>query len=122
MRYVCTDNAPRPIRFPICEYHAVLERRRPLSHGDRMMNRSNGLLDRPSVKNIRRMKDLSHRLCYAPMMDRKDSHSKSIGWIAVCAQRVHEGTAIDFARVRCNAIVDSLVRRTQKRRYGSLDS
>ena len=28
VRYVCADNAPRPIRFPICEYHPVLERRR----------------------------------------------------------------------------------------------
>jgi hypothetical protein len=38
------------------------------------------------------------------MMDRTDSFSRSIGCDAAVAERVHEGTATYFARVRCNAI------------------
>jgi hypothetical protein len=41
------------------------------------------------------------------MMDRNDSFSNSIGCEAACAQRVHEDTAIVFARVRRNAILAS---------------
>src|SRR6266481_6177983 len=92
VRYVCTDNAPRPTPFPICEYHAVLERTRSCSHDDRMMSRPNGLLDRPSVKNLKRMNNLSHRLCIAPMMDLCDSHSTSNICEAACAKRVHART------------------------------
>ena len=76
MRYVCTDDAPRPIRFPICEYHGVLHRRRSRSHGDKIANRSNYLLDRPSIESLKRMNDLSHRLCVAPMMDWTDRHCR----------------------------------------------
>ena len=71
-----------------------------------MINLSNGLLDLPSVNNIQRMNDLSHRLCCAPMMDRNDSFLVSIGCNAACAGRVHkEETPIYFAPVRCNAIL-----------------
>lgn len=76
-----------------------------------MMNRSNGLLDRLSIKILNRMNSLSHRLCTAPMMDRNDRFSISIGCEAACAARVHERTAIYFAAVRCNAILRE-VRRT----------
>jgi tRNA-dihydrouridine synthase A len=41
-----------------------------------MINRSNGLLDRLSVINSKRMNDLSHRLCVAPMMDWTDRHCR----------------------------------------------
>src|SRR2546430_5440360 len=41
-----------------------------------MIKRSGGLLDRPSVKNLQRMTDLSHRLCVAPMMDWTDRHCR----------------------------------------------
>src|SRR5712691_2651370 len=41
-----------------------------------MTNRSYGLLDRPSIKNIKRMNNLSHRLCVAPMMDWTDRHCR----------------------------------------------
>jgi tRNA-dihydrouridine synthase A len=41
-----------------------------------MRNRSNGLLDRPSVKIVQQMNSLSHRLCVAPMMDWTDRHCR----------------------------------------------
>jgi hypothetical protein len=37
------------------------------------------------------------------MMDRTDSFLASISCNAACAERVHEGAAIYFAGVRCNA-------------------
>src|SRR5450631_4115647 len=77
-----------------------------------MTSRSNGLLDRPSVENIKQMNKLSHRLCVAPMMDWNDSFSVSIGCAATCAERVHERTAIYFAGALCGAI---FVRRVQVR-------
>jgi hypothetical protein len=80
-----------------------------------MTGRSNNLLDRLNVKNIKRMNDLSHRLCVAPMMDRNDSFSLSIGCAVACAQRVHEGTGIDFACVRRNAIFSRRVQNSDKK-------
>ena len=41
-----------------------------------MTNRSNDLLDRPSAETPKRMNDLSHRLCVAPMMDWTDRHCR----------------------------------------------
>src|SRR5437879_3900696 len=41
-----------------------------------MTNRSYGLLDRPSVKNVKQMNNLSHRLCVAPMMVWTDRHCR----------------------------------------------
>jgi hypothetical protein len=49
------------------------------------------------------------------MMDRNDSFSLSIGCAAACAQRVHEGTAIDFACVRRNAIFSRRVQNSDKK-------
>jgi hypothetical protein len=43
-------------------------------------------------------------LCMAPMMDRNDSFSISVDCDVACAERVHESTALYFARVRCRAI------------------
>jgi hypothetical protein len=57
---------------------------------------------------LQRMTRSDHLLCTAPMMDRTDSFSISIDCEAACAGRVHEGTAIDFAGVRRNAIFVSL--------------
>jgi len=84
-------------------------------HGDRMASRSNNLLGRMSIKNFQRMNNLSHRLCIAPMMDRNDSFSTSIGCEAACAERVHEGIAIYFARVRCNAIFARLCKASTRK-------
>ena len=105
VRYVCTDKDPARLRSPISEHHVAQERRRSYSLGGKMINRSNSLLDRLSIKKHKKMNNLSHRLCCAPMMDRNDSSSISNGCEAACAQRVHEGTAIVFARVRGNAIL-----------------
>ena len=69
-----------------------------------MTNRSNNLLDLLSGKNFQRMSNLSHRICCAPMMDRNDSFLVSIDCKAARAVRVHEGIAIYFAGVRCDAI------------------
>ncbi len=41
-----------------------------------MTHRSNSSLDRPSVKNVKPMNNLSHRLCVAPMMDWTDRHCR----------------------------------------------
>ncbi len=41
-----------------------------------MLKRSNVLLDRPSVENLERMNNLSHRFCVAPMMDWTDRHCR----------------------------------------------
>ncbi len=41
-----------------------------------MTNRSNGSSDRPGVKNLKRMNQLSYRLCVAPMMDWTDRHCR----------------------------------------------
>src|SRR5882762_3887228 len=41
-----------------------------------MTDRSYGLPDRPSVENLKRMNNLSHRLCVAPMMDWTDRHCR----------------------------------------------
>jgi hypothetical protein len=71
--------------------------------------------DRPDIENLNLMKNLSHRLCVAPMMDRNDSFSLSIGCAAACAQCVHEGTAIDFACVRRNAIFSRRVQNSDKK-------
>jgi hypothetical protein len=67
VRYVCTDRRRWQVRFVICEYPVVLWRPRSYFPEDKDVNRYNGLLDRPSRKNFKRMKDLSHRLY---MMDR----------------------------------------------------
>ena len=55
---------------------AVAQRRRSCLLGDRITNRSNDLLDRPSVENFKRMNNLSHRFCVAPMMDWTDRHCR----------------------------------------------
>ena len=104
MRRVCTGSAPRRRCFPVCEYCAAIERPQSCSHGDRMTSQSDNLLDCLSAKNVRRMNNLSHRLCCAPMMDRNDSFLISIRCNGACAQRVHEGAAIYSAGVRCSAI------------------
>src|SRR5437588_9425881 len=41
-----------------------------------MINRSNRLTDRRSVKNLTLMNNLSHRLCVAPMLDWTDRHCR----------------------------------------------
>jgi hypothetical protein len=98
----CIDRPYGRIRLPIREYHVVTKRRRPCLHRDKMAKRSNGLLNRPSVNNLKRMNNLSHRLCVAPMMDRSDSFSVSIGCEAACAVRVHEVSSLYYAEVfRC---------------------
>src|SRR3982751_6182653 len=41
-----------------------------------LANRSNNSLDRASAENLKRMNDLSYRLCVAPMMDWTDRHCR----------------------------------------------
>ncbi len=70
MRYVCTDKPRKQVRVLIWVRPVVVERKRAHEQGDRMVNQSNDLLDESTIGNVRQMKDLSHRLCTAPMMDR----------------------------------------------------
>ena len=97
VRHVCSGNAREQIRLPTCECQAIALRRRSCTHGDRMIRRSNKLLDRLSVGNLHRMNDLSHRLCVAPMMDRCDSLSTSVACNAACANRVHAPAWLYYA-------------------------
>ncbi len=76
MRYVCTDKPRKQVRVLIGVRPVVVERKRAHEHGDRMVNQSNDVLDESTIGNMRQMKDLSHRLCVAPMMDWTDRHCR----------------------------------------------
>src|SRR5438270_5747284 len=54
----------------------MARRSRSSPRGDRMIRRSNNLLGRSRVKNLKRMNDFSYRLCLAPMMDWTDRHCR----------------------------------------------
>ena len=65
-----------------------------------MINRSNNVLNRSNIRKLRRMKELSHRLCVAPVMDRNDSFAVSIGCEAACAIRVHAPASLYYSAIR----------------------